>query len=94
MAKTPPSRSYKLFSGMVGAACAYALSIPANTATWAALSPATTLRLVMDAESSRAMATSLVMGNAERPAGNAGGLFVPRDGAECSRIEKRGLLRS
>src|ERR1700688_5095199 len=61
MAKTPPSRSYKLFSGVVSLACAFTLSAPANTAIGAAVSasPATTLRLVIDVETTCAMVTSL-----------------------------------
>ena len=61
MAKTPPSRSYKLFSGVACLACAYALSAPANTVTGAATSasPATTLRLVIEVETACAMVTSL-----------------------------------
>jgi hypothetical protein len=63
MAKTPPSRSYRLFSGVVCAACAYALSAPAQTAIGAtaavSASPATTLRLVTEVETVCDMATSL-----------------------------------
>src|SRR5665213_4296339 len=46
MAKTPPNRSYRVFSDVVCAACAIGLS--GNTATGTAItaSPATTLRLV------------------------------------------------
>src|SRR5262245_59560297 len=52
MAKTPPSRSYRLFSGMVCWACAYAFSAPAKTASGAAVSasPATAVRLVIEVE--------------------------------------------
>ena len=52
MAKTPPSRSYRLFWGMVCVACAWALSA-ANTVIGGAAvnaSPATTLRLVIEPE--------------------------------------------
>src|SRR5215204_1052296 len=51
MAKTPPSRSYRLFSGLRCSAWAYASPTPAK-ATGAAVSasPATALRLVMDVD--------------------------------------------
>src|SRR5579859_3376569 len=63
MAKAPPSRSYRLFSGMVCLACAYALFAPANTVIGAAVraSPATTLRLEIELEIAGAMVISLVM---------------------------------
>ena len=61
MAKTPPSRSYRLFSGTVCLSCACALSAAANTVTGAAASasPATTFRLVIEVETVCDMATSL-----------------------------------
>src|SRR5678815_5402731 len=48
IAKTPPSRSYRLFSGAVCADCPWASSAAANKVAGAAAaaSPATTLRLV------------------------------------------------
>src|SRR5713226_7394044 len=56
MAKTPPSRSYRLFSGMVCLACAYTLSASAKaTGTAVSASPATTLRLVIEVERARAI---------------------------------------
>src|SRR6185312_6118148 len=62
MAKTPPSRSYRLFSGTVCLSCACALSAAANTVAGAAASasPATTLRRVMEVETVCDMAASLV----------------------------------
>jgi hypothetical protein len=61
MAKTPPSRSYKLFSGMVCVACAWALSAAANIVIGAVVtaSPATTFRLVIELETDRVAVTSL-----------------------------------
>jgi hypothetical protein len=60
MAKTPPSRSYRLFSGTVCLSCACALSAAAKTVTGAAASasPPTTLRLVIEVETICDMATS------------------------------------
>src|ERR1700694_1873717 len=58
MAKTPPRRSYRLFSGMICLACACALSPPAKaTGATASASPATTPRLVIEVE------TACVMGH-------------------------------
>src|SRR5262245_42318818 len=61
MANTPPSRSYKLFSGLVCVACAWALSAAANTVIGAVAtaSPATTLRLVIELETDCAAVTAL-----------------------------------
>ena len=47
MAKTPPSRSYKLFSGAVCLSCACALSAAANTVTGGAAAPALRPRFVL-----------------------------------------------
>src|SRR5262245_10853004 len=56
MAKTPPRRSYRLFSDLVSLACAYARSAPVNAAgTVVSASPATALRLVMEVKRGRAM---------------------------------------
>src|SRR5262249_13862211 len=58
MANTPPSRSYRFFSGV---ACACALTASANTVIGAVVnaSPATTLRLVIKLETDCAAVTSL-----------------------------------
>src|SRR5215475_10927908 len=61
MAKTPPSRSYRLFSGVVCLACAYALSAKAAGAAVSA-SPATTLRLVMEVKTAFFIGHSLIDG--------------------------------
>src|SRR6185295_16801939 len=60
MAKTPPSRSYRLFSGAACFDWAFALSARTNTVNGAAVtaSPATMLRLVIKFETVRAMITS------------------------------------
>src|SRR6476660_6046381 len=64
MAKTPPSRSYRLFSGVVCFACAYAVSAH-DKAIGAALSasPATMLLLVIEAEMFDAIAHLLSDGD-------------------------------
>src|SRR5215213_717688 len=56
MAKTPPSRSYKLFSGVVCLACACAFLAPAKAAgPVTSANPATTPLLVMEVLRARAM---------------------------------------
>src|SRR6476646_5474316 len=68
MAKTPPSRSYRLFSGVVCLACAYALSAAANAIGEAlSASPATMLRLVIEVEMSCAIAHFLGDGDRLSP---------------------------
>src|SRR4051794_28149964 len=90
MAKTPPNRSYRFFSGMVCWACAYALSAPAK-ATGAAVSarPATTLRLVRDVEESFAIGHSLIDG---RPFKIAHFVDQSRCGDANERAPKYGAL--
>src|SRR4249920_1542824 len=74
MAKTPPSRSYRLFSGAACFDWAFALSARTNTVNGAAVtaSPATTLRLVIKFETVRAMITSRVMGQTRSVAEHVG----------------------
>src|SRR5690242_14778509 len=62
MANTPPSRSYRAFSATFGLAWACALSGPASTAPDAAVraSPAATLRLVRDVETTCVTGVSLI----------------------------------
>src|SRR5262249_61848420 len=62
MAKTPPNRSYRLFSGDVCLLCAYAFSVPVNAAPIGAAliaSPATTDRLEIERETLCAVVISL-----------------------------------
>src|SRR6185295_18523347 len=62
MANTPPSRSYRPFSATFGLAWACALSGPASTAPDAAVraSPAATVRLVREVETSCVTVVSLI----------------------------------
>src|SRR4029078_10245592 len=63
MAKTPPNRSYRLFSGMVCLVCASTLSAAANTAIGAAVNanPATAVRRVIEVEIACAMVASVMI---------------------------------
>src|SRR5687767_5549980 len=64
MAETPPSRSYRLFSGLVWVGCATAVFSAARTAAAVAVtaSPATTPRLAIGVERSSVMVVSLARG--------------------------------
>src|SRR6478672_4034104 len=99
MANTPPSRSYKLFSGAVCVLCARAISAVANTLTGAAATanPATTLRLVIEVEPHWAIivisfARATERGKADLDAG-MGASFVTAVRPCCTRFDARERLR-
>src|SRR5262245_551882 len=92
-AKTPPSRSYRLFSGMVCWACAYAVSAPAKIASGVAVSasPAAALRLVIEVETDCAATQSRLRrlhGNLLRDGHQAVSCILRFDPAERQRFPK------